>query len=313
MTELSERLPETPPPSAAARGAMLVLFGAAAFGLHTTTVKYAFSLGANAAQVMFWEFFLAAGILAVLAAPVLRQSVKLPPRQIRKVAFWGAAGAGGTALALYLALERLPVALSVTLLFQYLPWLFLLERVIHRKRPTRRQWLALGLVWGGTFLAAGLQREDWLAAGPAGVAFGLLSAVCYGTFLFKFRELGTIGTPVFRSLVMCATVAALCAVVGLVAGLPMFALSSPQLGLLVAVLLVTTMLGQVIPLFAFSKGVPLAGAALAGIVASIELPVATVFSFVALGEVVAGPRWLGVALIAAAVALANLPERRRRV
>jgi drug/metabolite transporter (DMT)-like permease len=224
-----------------------------------------------------------------------------------RVSLWGVIGGGGTALCLYLALRTLSVSLSIVLLFQYLPWVFLLEFIFRKKRPRQRQWLALALIWMGTLLAAGVGISDWNRATVTGVAMGLLSGVCYGSFLFKAREFGNIGTPALRSLVMCVIISALALVGILIGGVPIWDFPEGKFWEFWLFMGILAIVGQVIPLFSYSKGIPLIGSSLAGVVASIELPVATVVSALVLNELVAPVQWIGVGLITFAIVLANWP------
>ncbi|HLS28688.1 MAG TPA: hypothetical protein VK041_08565, partial [Opitutales bacterium] len=62
---------------------------------------------------------------------------------------------------------------------------------------------------------------------------------------------------------------------------------------------------QIIPIFSFSRAIPLIGGSLAAILASVELPIASLAAFVLLGETLRPVQWLGLFGIAAAVVIAN--------
>jgi len=301
-----EESKETPQQSLLGGG--LVFVGAALFGFHTTLVKMAYAVGASVFQVFFYEFLLAGGILFF----IVRIGGGVPLRSVLtrgffRVSVWGVIGGGGTALSLYLALLHISVSLSIVLLFQFLPWVFLLEFIFRKKRPSRRQWWALGLIWMGTLLAAGVGIRDWNGATITGVAMGLLSGVCYGSFLFKAREFGNIGTPALRSLVMCVIISTLALVGILISGVAVWDFPEGKLWEFWFFMGVLAVVGQVIPLFSYSKGIPLIGSSLSGVIASIELPVATVVSALVLKELVAPVQWIGVSLITFAIVLANWP------
>ncbi len=289
-------------------GGGLVFTGAAMFGFHTTLVKMAYEVGASVFQVFFYEFLLAGSILffiVKIGGGVSWQSVFT--RGFLRVSLWGVIGGGGTALCLYLALLTLSVSLSIVLLFQYLPWVFLLEFILRKKRPSQRQWWALGLIWMGTLLAAGVSIKDWNGATVTGVALGLLSGICYGSFLFKAREFGNIGTPALRSLVMCVIISALALLGLLLGGVTIWDVPPGKLWEFWCLMGILAVVGQVIPLFSYSKGIPLIGSSLAGVIASIELPIATIVSVLILNELVAPVQWIGVVLITLAIVLANWP------
>ncbi|MBL4574634.1 MAG: DMT family transporter [Opitutaceae bacterium] len=290
-------------------GGGLVFTGAAMFGFHSSVIKMAYGVGASVSQVFFYEFFLAAIILFLigwLGGGLSFRSV-FKTKGFLKVSVWGTIGGGGTALCLYLALLTLPVSLSIILLFQYLPWVFLLDFIFRRKRPSKRQWWALGLIGIGTLLAAGGSINDWSGSTVTGIFWGLLSGICYGSFLFKAREFGGIGTPVLRSFVMCVVISGLALGFLLIGGVKVWEFPVGVLGDFWLIICVLAVIGQVIPLFSYSKGIPLIGSSVSGVIASIELPVATVVSCFLLNELVVLAQWGGVALITFAVILANWP------
>ncbi|MEX2380789.1 MAG: DMT family transporter [Opitutales bacterium] len=287
-------------------GLVLVFIAAALFGFHTTFVKLAYEMGSNVHQVLFYEFFLGSIILLFFARKQLSLMRGLRRREWIRLSLWAVFGAGGTAVCLYRSIQLIPVALSIVLLFQYLFWVFLLDFLCDRKKPAPRQVCALVLILIGTIAATRVWAIDWGVLRLEGIAFGVASGITYGSFLFFAKGMGTIGTPVVRSLSVCALIAGLTGLTGLLRPEAVFLLSTASPERLFLLLIALALMGQVIPMFSFSKGIPLVGGPVAGVVASIELPIAAVASFLFLGEALMPLQWLGVALITVAVVLANL-------
>lgn len=286
-------------------GGGLILLAAAGFGFQSSLVKKLLLLGSNPFQVLFYELGLATLVLGA-ACLVCRTSLgAIHPREAGRVLLWGAIGVGGTGLGLYGAVERIPVALAIVLLFYYVPWVFLLEFVFLKMRPSGKRWAALAMILAGTILATDVLAVSWRSLDWAGVGLGLVSGICYGTFIFGARRLGTIGTPLGRSFVISAGTCLLFGVAGVIRPSLVF-IPPEEAGLIFFLLIVVvTFMGQVIPLLAFSRAIPLIGGSLAAIIASVELPVASLVAFLLLGEHLRLIQWLGILLIALAVVVAN--------
>ena len=71
-------------------------------------------------------------------------------------------------------------------------------------------------------------------------------------------------------------------------------------------------LGQVIPPVFFNLGIPVVGGSLAGVLGSIELPVAVTAAFLLLREEVVGVQWIGIVMILVGIVVSELRFRMRR-
>jgi DME family drug/metabolite transporter len=98
------------------------------------------------------------------------------------LAVTGVVGLAGTQLAYYMAIQRMPLALAVLLL--YLAPVLTLASVLARRQAVRPQLLlAVATTIGGCYLALGAYDSDLLKLNLVGAALGLLSAVCFATYL----------------------------------------------------------------------------------------------------------------------------------
>lgn len=292
-------------------GSGLIVLAAICFGGHSSLVKQLLILGSNPFQILFYELALASMILGVARIFYGTRLIGLSGREAGRVFWWGGIGVVGTGLALYAAVDRIPVALAIVLLFYYVPWVFLLEFLVLKIRPTPKRWIALTMILTGTVFATDVTGVSWQTLDAVGILLGLVSGVCYGTFIFGARGLGTMGTPLDRSFLICGLGCVLFIIGGLFRPQTMFV--PPEALLQFAVLVaIVTLLGQVIPLLAFSKAIPIVGGSLSAIIASVELPVACLVAFLLLGEGLAPHQWLGVFLITLAVVVANWNRRELR-
>ncbi len=290
-------------------GSGLILLAAACFGFQSSLVKKLFLLGSNPFQVLFYELALASLLLGAACFVRRKKLGAMSLRGLGRVLLWGAIGVGGTGLALYGAVQRIPVALAIVLLFYYVPVVFLLEFVFLKIRPSGRRWGALLMILVGTILATDVLAVTWANLDFIGVSLGLVSGVCYGTFIFAARRLGTIGTPLGRSFIICAGTCCCFVVGGVFWPAVVFVPPDGAFGVFFLLIVVVTIMGQVIPLLAFSRAIPLIGGSLAAIVASVELPVASLVAFFLLGEHLHLVQWSGILLISLAVVVANWRQR----
>lgn len=285
-------------------GTLLILLAASGFGFQSSLVKKLLLMGSNAFQVVLYELAISSLFFGFFWILLRRTNPALTGSQTVRVLLWGMVGVGGTALALYSAVGRIPVALAIVLLFQYVPWVFLLEFLVYKIRPSRHRWAALGLILGGTILATDVLQVQWSGLDPLGIVLAAGSGLCYGTFIFSSRQLAGVGTPLVRSFVICLSVFLLLLVGGLLAPKAIFVPPEPWwpfLGLIITV----SILGQIVPLVAFTRAVPLLGGSLAAIIASVELPVACLTAMLLLDETLHLLQWLGIGAITLAIAVGN--------
>jgi len=285
-------------------GTVLILVAASAFGFQSSLVKKLLLMGSNAFQVVLFELAFSSVVLGALWYALRQKNPALKGGETFRVFLWGVVGVGGTALALYTAVGRIPVAVAIVLLFQYVPWVFLLEFVVYRIRPSVQRWAALGLIAVGTFLATDVLAVSWAGLDPLGLALGAASGLCYGTFIFSSRQLAGVGTPLVRSFVICSGVFLVLLAGGLFAPRVVFVPPEPLWPFIVLIITVS-FLGQIIPLLAFTRAVPLLGGSLAAILASVELPVACLTAMVLLGEELRWIQWVGIGAITAAIVVGN--------
>lgn len=98
------------------------------------------------------------------------------------LALSGLVGLAGTQLAYYTAMQRLPLALAVLLLY-LAPVLTLAAAVLRRQAVPPRVAIAVGVVVVGCYLSLGAYDTDLLQVNLVGAAIGLLSAACFAAYL----------------------------------------------------------------------------------------------------------------------------------
>lgn len=291
------------------KGAILVLIGACSFGILTTLVKLSYAEGFTLAEVTGVQVFFGAVILwLILMGRALFQNIKFhfTWKNSWKVLLTGVS-TGLVSLCYYKSIQELPASIAILLLMQFTWISMLLEIIIHKKYPSRMQWVSVIFILFGTYLAGNVYSLDNIPFSLAGIGYGFLAGFFYAVFIWANGRVGNALVPVQKSAMM---ITGSCIFI--------FAIFPPEFlwnGSLAAGLwswgLVFAAFGTVIPPLFFAYGIPKTGVALSSILSSAELPVAVFFSSWLLAEQVSILQWVGIMTILTAIVIANLKRRKR--
>jgi len=283
--------------------ALLVLLGAASYGLMSPIVKSAIADGWDVRALTFAQVL--GGALMLWALLLIRGKFRISLKMSRGVwlllAAIGIAGLSLTTMFFNQTLSRLDASLAIVLLFQYTWITIFLESIRARRWPESREWLAMLLIVAGTVLAVGILERNIGHWDGTGLLFGLLSAVSYSLFFFLSGFLPPALEPLAKSTVMAT---ASLAFIGVAQGTGSFAAEGAAVPLVVWGLLLG-LLGIALPTMCFNTGIPRIGAGLAALLGSLELPVAVLAAYVILGEPLSWWQGAGVALIVAGILAAQ--------
>lgn len=281
---------------------MMALVGAL-WGLHGPFIKFAFAAGFTFPQIVLGESAVGAAIFGVAC---LVQGAG-PPSGRR---FWtiillaGAAGLG-VPLFLFWAYRLGPVSIGATLLFLNVPFTQLINLIVTRRLPSARQVVAGVLVVGGAAVAADFFNTA-NAANLHGAPVAILSALCFAVFYATTARLGRDATPALRSFITCAVAVVLLPIVAAFAGWQLVPTVTPPARAAVWLLSLGVFF-DVIPILLLVRFIPRTGSGLGSILSSTELPVAVISSALILGDHLGPLQAVGVVLVLAGIALANLP------
>lgn len=290
------------------RGAAAVFIGAASFGILSTFVKKAYALEFTLAEVTGVQVLFGMLFLWIL---FLLKSFSPAPQKLyaKRTAKWKILLAGFStgivSILYYKSVELVPASIAIILLMQFIWISALIELLLFKQVPTKRQTIGIVFILAATLLATGvfenaLQEVDWL-----GVLYGLLAATAYAVFIIVNGRVGNDYPPVQKSALM---------VTG--AGILIFTVLQPfhlltlnvdwgiyRFGLLLSVF------GTVLPPLLYAYGMPKVGTSLGSILSAVELPVAVAMSFFVLHEPVTALQWFGVLAILGIVVWINLKPR----
>ena len=163
---------------------MLVLGGAALFGVNASVSKVVLASGMEPARLTALRCTGAAiGLLLVLKT-VRRTSLHIPKAEIPKLIVLGLSGAALLQWLYFVALDRLPAAIALLLEFTAPLMVAVFSVVVLRHRIARQVWWALGLA----LLGLALVSQVWTDVGLDVV--GVLAALGAAALLATFHLLG---------------------------------------------------------------------------------------------------------------------------
>ncbi len=295
------------------KGGVIVFLGACSFGLLSTIVKKAYGEGYDLGEVVGSQSFFGMLILWICYF-IQSQANQTKKEDLKKVennpkTVWWKVAAAGTFTGLvsvfyYKCVSLIPASIAIILLMQYLWISIILDAVIFRKKPTAIQLIAAAIVLMGTILAGGMFNSS-IQVNFAGIAYGMLAALCYALFILTSGRIGN-DLPVFKKSALMITGA--CIIIWIIFR-PTFCFDGVLVGGLYKWGIILALLGTVIPPALFSYGMPRVGVSLGALLSAAELPVAVSSSYFILQENVELLQWLGVALILLAIAFTNVPVK----
>ncbi|MCR5503856.1 MAG: DMT family transporter [Lachnospiraceae bacterium] len=201
------------------------------------------------------------------------------------------------------AITMMPLSTAAILLYTSPVWIMLMSVVFFHEKLTVRKLLALAAAFGGCVLVSGISGEGITPAGllvglGSGLGYGLYSIL--GTIALKRYSPYTVTTYTF--LLAAAGSFLLCRPGDL---LTKFA-AADHPGGLVLFCFITAFVTAVIPFLSYTLGLRLVEASRAGILATVEPMVATLFGILVFSEPLTLLSGMGILMILAAVVILNL-------
>lgn len=284
--------------------ALLVFLGGATYGLSGPFAKFAYADGWTWQQTAFAQGFLAAVLFALACVLVLapqRQLARLSVRQVVGMIALGVNNSMTTLFYMY-ALSRLPVAVALTMLFQF-AWLgIVLQLVLERRGPNAFEIASAALVVAGTVLTTGILQADLSQLDPIGMLAGFAAAVSYALFIHFSGKAG-LGVPwAQRGFFICLG-SSLVTILFCpdIFTQPHVLATWPKDGLPIA------LSAQFIPVILLGLGTPHLATGISTIMAASELPSGIVFSATALSEAPTLLQVVGVVAVLGGIVVSQIP------
>ncbi|PIC96219.1 EamA family transporter [Sporosarcina sp. P26b] len=269
---------------------LLVVFGAASYGILSTIIKLAIQDGFTASEAVTSQYY--TGFLLALIIFIVVKRSKPTFRGSFPVLIAGLFTAiTGTVYGK--SVEYMPASLAVVLLFQF-TWIGMLyECVLAKRLPKQSEIVSLLFLFGGTILAAGLIDVDLSGIPWQGWAWGIAAAFSFAAFVTANQK-PVPGMDVVTRLFLMSFYAAIAITFFQSPEILWNGMLGDGLWIYGAILGV---FGIVLPIFLFSVGVPKVGAGMSSILSAVELPVAIIASMLLLGERLTLLQFLGIFLV----------------
>lgn len=294
------------------KGAIAVFLGAGSFGILSTFVKKAYEKGMTLGEVTGVQIIFGTVILWTLYLSLRlfsnKQLTEYPRRSSWVRMLISGTSTGLVSILYYKCVQLVPASLAIVLLMQYI-WISpLIELLIFRTKPKKRDMLSIAIVLIATVLATGLLEKGLTDISLTGLLFGFLAAIAYSAFIIVNGRVANDYHPVQKSAILvtgsCILICTLFTPTYLFDG--HLGNNFWHFGLILS------LFGTVVPPLLFAYGIPKTGIPLAGILSTAELPVATCMSFLVLHESVSSLQWIGVLSIVVTVIWLNTAKNNVR-
>jgi drug/metabolite transporter (DMT)-like permease len=278
-------------------GYLLAAVAAAFFGINGSIVRAAFDRGVEAAPLSQFRVTVAFALLAATLALVAPRRLRIARADVPQMAWLGIAGLAIVQLSYFLAVERLPISVALTIQFTGPMLVLLWLRIAHgrRLRPSLYGAVALSVV------GSALVVEVYDAGGldGLGVLFAVVAAVTLAVYFVGFERAGH-AYDAFTTLVWALGFATLFwLVVSPPWTFPLGDFDDPGN---LALALCVVVFGTLVPFLLNVSALRHLPAARVGVVAALEPPIATVVAWVVHGEALTAVQIAGGLMVVAAVA-----------
>lgn len=283
------------------RFTVLVLVGAILYGTMSSFVKLSFAAGLNAAAVSFYQALLSALLLMPFAIFKYRFLPSL--KGALSIMLTGPV-IGLTNYLYYASLAYIDASLSIVLLMQYTWLILVLETWRTRHLPSRSNMEITLVILVGTFLASGMNLQS---VSLTGLIFAIGSALTYAVYIF-LNGVVAVNLPwqIKSTLILTGS------------SLTIFILNAPE------ILSTTTLscdfflwvfffaaVGCALPTALFAYGIGRIGAALSGLLMTVEMPTAIICAYAVLGEKITALQLLGIVIMLGAIVMLQVIKNRK--
>lgn len=285
------------------KAAILVFFGGACYGFNATCYKLSYAWGFSSAQIaaaQMWAGFALFSVFLLFNRARGKRWAKLGCANTMKLLGIGAVTCITSIFYTY-AMSVLPVALALTLLFQF-TWIGTVIQVIMTRRPPAlSQVISAVIIVFGTVFASGLYATDLSSCNPWGIAAGLLAAVSCASFLALSGQVQPRCSQAQRGLIVCGGAVIMSHLI-----CPNFIVSGALLQGIAPLGLIAGACGFFLPILLLSMGTPHLPAGLSSVLAASELPAGLLVAMIVLGSPIGTVEWLGVAVILLGICVSQL-------
>ncbi len=282
------------------RGTLFCLVAGVAFSVSPILIQIAYDHGAAVSGVLAWRYLAAAALLLAIAG---RRVLQVPVRAAAAAFVLGAVVYALDSALFFGSLERTSAPLASLVHYAHLVLVVGVAAMIGRERLTRRRLGALVGIFAGVALVGATATNPNMV----GVGMALGSAAAYAVYILLSDRLLRDADPIALAAYLTAGAALSFMVVG--GALGSLGTVGGSKGLVC--LAVAALVGSVLAVTSFLKGVRLVGPSTASLLVTIEVPVTIALAAVVLKQHMTTPQLAGAGLVVAAIMGMQMRRRPR--
>ncbi|MBQ6083764.1 MAG: EamA family transporter [Bacteroidales bacterium] len=291
--------------SSAALGPALIILAGIFWGSMGIFVRHLAEYGFTPIQIVCIRVVLAALLFCVIQLIIDPKGFHIALRDIPLFLGLGLGSILFFTVCYFTAISMMTLSTAAILLYTSPIWIMLMSLLFFHEKLTGRKVIALILAFGGCVLVSGISGGGLTLVG---LLVGLGSGIGYGLYSI----LGTVALRRYSPYTVTTWTFIIAAIGSIFISHPAdmvekISAASSFSGLL-GFSLLTALVTAVIPFLAYTLGLRSVEASKAGILATIEPMVATLFGILVFSEPLTLMSGLGVLLILAAVVILNLPQ-----
>ncbi len=260
--------------------------------------------GLSPIQLMFYQFTLTLILLGIWIGIRNPAHFKVSKKQLLHLALQGIIGSTGTNFFFYIALDHMSAGLASMLLFLNPVFVTLFFAVTGMRQLKWYNYGSVMLAMSGAALVLGILGKAPIAATAIGIAFGLMSSLCYAFFnVFADLKLQAIKPNVINFYT---------ALFGAIISGSVIILTKMPLTLQVSqvpMIFLLTLCAGILPVIFIFSALKIIGSEKLTVVATIELPITLILAYLFLKEQMNPLQMVGVLLILSATLLLHLHEK----
>lgn len=287
-------------------GPALIILAGCFWGSMGIFVRKLSACGFSSIQIVSIRVTLAALFFCALLRMKDRAGFRIAPRDVLLFLGLGFGSILFFTVCYFTAITIMPLSTAAILLYTSPIWIMLMSVMFFHEKLTGKKILALLLAFAGCVLVSGISGEG-LTVG--GLLIGLGAGLGYGLYSI----LGTVALRRYSPYTVTAYTFLFAAVGSWLICRPADLLSrlagAEKPGMLFLFFCLTALVTAVIPFLAYTLGLRTVEASRAGILATVEPMVATLFGILVFSEPLTLLSGLGILLILAAVVLLNRGEK----
>ena len=278
-------------------GYLLAAVAAAFFGINGSVVRAAFERGVDAAPLSQFRVTVAFALLAITLALVAPRRLRIARADVGRLAWLGIAGVAIVQFSYFLAVERLPISVALTIQFTGPMLVLLWLRIAHKRRLRPSLYGAVALSVVGSALVVEIYDAGGLDG--LGVLFALVAAVTLAVYFVGFERAGHT-YDAFTTLVWALGFATL----GWLVVSPPWTFPFGDFGDAgnLALALCVVVFGTIVPFLLNVSALRHLPAARVGVIAALEPPIAAIVAWAVHGEALTAVQISGGLMVVAAVA-----------